>query len=114
MDDPTAPRPPAPTGRRAATCRSSDSPRWRWRRSSSAAPLGAVLRYLPRPTTPFGTGGFPWPTLLINLTGSLTIGLLLPVTQHFAPPSPMLRPLFVIGFLGGGRPIPPWPSRPRC
>ena len=45
--------------------------------------------------------GFPWVTLLVNLSGSFAIGLLIPLTEHLAHRSPAARPLLVIGFLGG-------------
>jgi CrcB protein len=35
------------------------------------------------------------------LTGSLAIGFLVPLTEHIAPRAPLLRPLALIGFLGG-------------
>jgi CrcB protein len=63
--------------------------------------LGAVLRYLLEVHHPIASGGFPWPTLLINLSGSLAIGLVLPMTEHVSPRAPLLRPLLVVGFLGG-------------
>ena len=40
-------------------------------------------------------------TLVINLSGSLAIGLLVPLTEHVAPRAPWARPLLVVGFLGG-------------
>jgi CrcB protein len=44
---------------------------------------------------------FPWSTLLINVTGSLAIGLVLTVlTEKFAL-DPAWRLLLVVGFLGG-------------
>jgi CrcB protein len=63
--------------------------------------LGTVARYLLESHHPVAAGGFPWVTLLVNLTGSFAIGLLIPLTEHVAPRSPLLRPLAIIGFLGG-------------
>ena len=40
-------------------------------------------------------------TLLVNLSGSLAIGFLVPLTEHVAAPAPLLRPLLIVGFLGG-------------
>jgi CrcB protein len=40
-------------------------------------------------------------TLLVNLSGSLAIGFLVPLTEHVAPRLPLLRPLALVGFLGG-------------
>jgi len=39
--------------------------------------------------------------LLVNLTGSFSIGLLIPLTEHVSHRAPLVRPLFIIGFLGG-------------
>jgi CrcB protein len=63
--------------------------------------LGTVARYLLDSHHPVPQGNFPWVTLVINLSGSLAIGLLVPLTEHVAPRAPWARPLLVIGFLGG-------------
>jgi CrcB protein len=63
--------------------------------------LGTVARYLFAAHHPVAQGSFPWVTLVVNLSGSLAIGLLVPLTEHFAPRAPLARPLLVIGFLGG-------------
>ncbi|MGD0746714.1 MAG: CrcB family protein [Acidimicrobiales bacterium] len=63
--------------------------------------LGTVARYLLESHHPVAAGGFPWVTLLVNLTGSFAIGLLIPLTEHVAPRAPLVRPLAIIGFLGG-------------
>ena len=63
--------------------------------------LGTVARYLLAAHHPVAGGGFPWVTLLVNLTGSFAIGLLIPVTEHPSPGHRLLRPLLIIGFLGG-------------
>ena len=63
--------------------------------------LGTVARYLLEAHHPVAGGGFPWVTLLVNLTGSFAIGLLIPLTEHVSHRAPVLRPLCVIGFLGG-------------
>lgn len=63
--------------------------------------VGTVSRYLLEAHHPTASGAFPWVTLLINLTGSLAIGFLVPLTEHAAPKAPLLRPLALIGFLGG-------------
>jgi fluoride exporter len=42
---------------------------------------------------------FPWATLAINVSGSFAIGLLAEFLSR--PPSPHLRLLLVVGFLGG-------------
>lgn len=63
--------------------------------------VGTVARYLLAAHHPAGPGAFPWVTLLVNLSGSLAIGFLIPLTEHVAPRAPLLRPLALIGFLGG-------------
>jgi CrcB protein len=63
--------------------------------------LGTVARYLLEAHHQVGSGSFPWATLLANLTGSLAIGFLVPLTEHVAARAPLLRPLALIGFLGG-------------
>ncbi len=42
---------------------------------------------------------FPWATMAINVSGSFAIGLLMVFLSR--PPSPHLRLLLVVGFLGG-------------
>lgn len=63
--------------------------------------VGTVARYLLEAHQPIPAGSFPWLTLLVNLSGSLAIGILLPLTEHIAPRAPLLRPLVIVGFLGG-------------
>jgi fluoride exporter len=63
--------------------------------------IGTVARYLLDAHNPVPQGNFPWLTLVINLSGSLAIGLLVPLTEHVAPRAPWARPLLVVGFLGG-------------
>ena len=63
--------------------------------------LGTVARYLLAAHHPVAGGGFPWVTLVVNLTGSFAIGLLIPVTEHLSPRLRLVRPLLLVGFLGG-------------
>lgn len=63
--------------------------------------IGTVARYLLGAYHPLAPGAFPWPTLAINLSGSLAMGLLVPLTEHVAHRIPLARPFLVIGFLGG-------------
>lgn len=62
---------------------------------------GTVARYLLDAHHPIATGHLPWPTLLINLSGSFAIGLLVPLVDHATPRVPLARPLLVVGVLGG-------------
>jgi CrcB protein len=48
-----------------------------------------------------GGTAFPWATLLINVTGSLAIGLLLTILTEKLVVDPAWRLLLVVGFLGG-------------
>ena len=63
--------------------------------------FGTVARYELAVHHPIGPGGFPWVTLLVNLTGSFAIGLLVPLTEHASHRVPIMRPLLMIGILGG-------------
>jgi CrcB protein len=62
--------------------------------------LGTLARYGVDRTLPTNSGHFPISTLLINLSGSLLIGLLLPLALHQVS-HPLLRPFAVTGILGG-------------
>jgi CrcB protein len=63
--------------------------------------LGTVSRYLVDVGHPTAPGHFPWATLVINLSGSLAIGLLLPLTDRLSNRLPQARPFLVVGLLGG-------------
>ncbi|HEY6471732.1 MAG TPA: CrcB family protein [Acidimicrobiales bacterium] len=63
--------------------------------------MGTVARYLLEAHHPIPAGSLPWPTLLVNLSGSLAIGLLFPLTERIAPRAHLLRPLVIVGLLGG-------------
>ena len=63
--------------------------------------LGTVARYLLEARHPLAPGAFPWVTLLVNLTGSFAIGLLMPLTEDVSHRLRALRPLLLVGFLGG-------------
>lgn len=63
--------------------------------------LGSLGRYAVGLALPHPTGGWPWSTAVVNLTGCLAMGLLLaflverPGTHHLA------RPFLAVGVLGG-------------
>ena len=63
---------------------------------------GSLSRYLAGAAimTRFG-GRFPLGTMVINITGSFLIGLLMTLFTERFEPGTNLRPLLVIGFLGG-------------
>jgi CrcB protein len=63
--------------------------------------VGTIARYLLEAHHPVAQGHFPWVTLVVNLSGSLAIGMLVPLTAHFDDRASFLRPLLLVGFLGG-------------
>ncbi len=63
--------------------------------------LGTLARYIFEVHHPVAEGRFPWVTLVVNLSGSLAIGFLIPLTEHASVRAPVLRPFLVVGFLGG-------------
>ena len=63
--------------------------------------LGTLARYLLGATFTTATGHFPATTLVINLSGSLAIGFLVPLTDTVSARFALARPFLVVGFLGG-------------
>ena len=63
--------------------------------------LGALGRWGVAEALPSSPGGWPWATLLVNLSGCLLIGVLLAVVLGRHPTSPWLRPFLATGVLGG-------------
>lgn len=63
--------------------------------------LGALIRWSIAEGLPHEPGGWPWATLLVNLTGCLVLGLLLALVFARAPDHPWLRPFLGTGVLGG-------------
>jgi fluoride exporter len=63
--------------------------------------LGTVARFLLSATFYDPSSHFPTTTLLINLSGSLAIGLLVPLVDNFATRAPLVRPFLIVGLLGG-------------
>jgi fluoride exporter len=87
----------------------------RWKSAALAAPerpvrllaiaaggsLGTLGRYgLQRALAPPPLG-FPWPTLLANVLGSLLLGLIVTMVVERWPPTRFVRPFAAIGFCGG-------------
>lgn len=63
--------------------------------------LGSIIRYLIYVYMPFQIGkSFPWPTLVVNILGSLFIGIIYALFQKNQLTSPIYI-LIVTGFLGG-------------
>ena len=63
--------------------------------------LGTLARYGAVELAPIAPGTFPTTTLLINVLGSLALGLLLGMIERTRPRDVTLRPLLGIGVLGG-------------
>ena len=62
--------------------------------------LGALARWALAGALP-SPGGWPWATLLINLTGCLLIGALFAGLAARSPEPPWARPFLAVGVLGG-------------
>lgn len=63
--------------------------------------LGALARQLVGEALPTTTGAFPWDTFLINVSGSLLIGILMAVLGLRPAHHRLLRPFLGVGILGG-------------
>jgi len=63
--------------------------------------LGTLARYAAGRGFPTPAGHFPTTILVVNLSGSLLIGFLLPIALAMAPRRPLVRPFAVTGILGG-------------
>jgi CrcB protein len=50
---------------------------------------------------PAPSDAFPWPTLIVNLIGSLVVGLVVVAALERVAPSRYFRPLLATGFCGG-------------
>ena len=71
---------------------------------------GTVARYELAANHGSAVGAFPWVTLLVNLTGSLAIGFLVPLTEHVSHRAPLLRPVLWSASSVAGRRTRRWPS----
>jgi CrcB protein len=63
--------------------------------------LGTVARFLLDTSFVQGSGHLPTVTLVINLSGSLAIGFLVPVVERRMSHRPLVRPFLIVGVLGG-------------
>lgn len=63
--------------------------------------LGALARQLVGEAWPAGLETFPWATFLINVSGSLLIGILMAVLGRLPEHHRLLRPFLGVGILGG-------------
>lgn len=62
--------------------------------------LGSAGRWLVSEVFPTA-GGFPWPTLAVNATGALLLGVLMVVVTDVVTDRPLLRLFVGVGILGG-------------
>jgi CrcB protein len=63
--------------------------------------VGSVGRYAAGLALPHATGTFPWSTFLVNIAGSLAMGVLVVWVLSMDEPHPWLRPFLGVGVLGG-------------
>lgn len=63
--------------------------------------LGALARHLVGEALSAATGAFPWGTFLINVSGSLLIGILMAVLGLRPAHHRLVRPFLGVGVLGG-------------
>ena len=63
--------------------------------------LGALARWSVAAALPSSPGGWPWATLVVNLTGCVLVGVLLAVALGRWPDSAWVRPFLAVGFMGG-------------
>jgi CrcB protein len=63
--------------------------------------IGSAARHEVALAVPNAPGGFPWATFLVNVTGSLALGLLMTLVNERWPPTRYVRPFAGIGVCGG-------------
>ncbi|MER7277136.1 CrcB family protein [Dactylosporangium sp. NPDC000244] len=68
---------------------------------SAGGVCGALARFGLAQAWPHARGGFPWSTLVVNVTGCLLIGALMVIVTEVATERRLLRPFAGVGVLGG-------------
>jgi CrcB protein len=63
--------------------------------------LGSLGRYAVGLAVPHDVGAFAWSTFLVNVTGSMAMGVLVVWVLSMDEPHPLLRPFLGVGVLGG-------------
>jgi fluoride exporter len=63
--------------------------------------LGALARWAAAEALRTAPGGWPWATLLVNVTGCLLLGVLVGVLAARPPEPTWARPFLAVGVLGG-------------
>ena len=69
--------------------------------AAAGGAVGALARWAVAEALPSATGGWPWATLLVNLTGCFLIGVLFAVLAARSAEPPWARPFLGVGVLGG-------------
>ena len=62
--------------------------------------VGGIARAGLERAFPWAGHGWPWPTFVVNLAGTLLLGYLVTRLQERLPPSTFRRPLLATGFCG--------------
>jgi CrcB protein len=97
----STPSPPGPFDHR-----SEPPPRVTWRNVvvlasvSAGGVVGACSRDLVDQVLPPSAAGYPWSTLLVNVSGAFVLALLLIFMLDVWPPTRYVRPFLAIGVLG--------------
>ncbi len=63
--------------------------------------LGSIGRYAVAVALPHDAGGFPWATLVVNVTGALAMGMLVGFLIDRPGVHRLARPFVGVGILGG-------------
>jgi fluoride exporter len=63
--------------------------------------LGSLGRYAAGVALPHPSGAFAWSTFLVNVSGSVAMGVLMAWVWSMERPHPWLRPFLGVGVLGG-------------
>jgi CrcB protein len=63
--------------------------------------MGALARWGIAEALPGSAAGWPWATLLVNLTGCFLLGVLLAVLSSRSPEPAWAKPFLGVGVLGG-------------
>ncbi|MGL5908885.1 MAG: fluoride efflux transporter FluC [Phycicoccus sp.] len=63
--------------------------------------LGSLGRWAVGLALPTASGGFPWATFCVNVSGAFAIGLLVAYLARRPRPHPLTRPFVGAGLLGG-------------
>ena len=65
-----------------------------------AGAMGALARYGIEVAGNVGRDGFPWPTLVVNVSGAFALGVVYTLLENRVRPTPYLRAFLAIGLIG--------------